>query len=255
MNWTKDIAAVVTGGGSGLGAATARRLAGLGARVAVFDLNAEAGAAVARDINGVFCTVDVTDPDSLAAGFTKARAAHGQERILVACAGIAPGQKTVSRGAPHDPGMFAKTLAINLSGTFNAGAQSAAGMAETDTVDTDGSRGVIIMTASVAGIDGQVGQAAYAASKGGVISLTLPMARDLADKGIRVVTIAPGLFETPMMAGLPDDVRSALGGLAPFPKRLAKPDEYASLVQQIVENDMLNGTVIRLDGAIRLPPR
>ncbi|KAJ54372.1 3-hydroxy-2-methylbutyryl-CoA dehydrogenase [Actibacterium mucosum KCTC 23349] len=255
MKWTNDIAAVVTGGGSGLGAATARRLAGLGAKVALFDLNAEAGAAVADEIGGLFCNVDVTSTDSLAEGFAAARAAHGQERILVACAGIAPGQKTVSRGVAHDPGLFAKTLAINLGGTFNAAAQSAAGIATLDSVDADGSRGVIVMTASVAGIEGQVGQAAYAASKGGVIGLTLPMARDLADKGIRVVTIAPGLFETPMMAGLPDDVRDALGGLAPFPARLAKPDEYAQMVQQIVENDMLNGTVIRLDGAIRLPPR
>lgn len=255
MKLDSSLAAVVTGGGSGLGAATARRLAAAGVRVAIFDLNEEAGQAVAQELGGVFCKVDVSDYDSLAAGFDQARAAQGQERILVCCAGIAPGQKTQSKGEPHDPALFARTVSINLNGTFFAGSIAAAGMAGADPVTGDGGRGVIVMTASVAGYEGQVGQAAYAASKGGVIGLTLPMARDLSRDGVRVMTIAPGLFLTPMLQGLPQEVQDSLGTQVPFPARLAEPDEYAQLVQQICENDMLNGSVIRLDGAIRLAPR
>ncbi|KIC45970.1 3-hydroxy-2-methylbutyryl-CoA dehydrogenase [Ruegeria sp. ANG-S4] len=247
-------AAVVTGGASGLGEATARRLSELGVKVAIFDVEETRGKAVASEIGGVFCKVDVTDAQQLEMAFAIARARHGVERIFVSCAGIAPGQKTVSKGKPHDPALFSKTLGINLFGTFVAASQSAAGMAENEPAGDDNARGVIIMTASVAGLEGQIGQAAYAASKAGVIGLTLPMARDLAKTGIRVVTIAPGLFETPMLMGLPEEVQASLGKQTPFPARLAKPEEYASLVEQIVENDMLNGSVIRLDGAIRLQP-
>lgn len=254
MKLDNTISAVITGGGSGLGEATARRLAAQGVRVAIFDLNEEGGNRVASDLGGTFCKVDVSDYDSLLAGFEKARAAQGQERIVVCCAGIAPGQKTVSKGVPHDPGMFARTIAINLTGTFSAASIAAAGMVAADPVDKDGTRGVIVMTASVAGIEGQVGQAAYGASKGGVIGLTLPMARDLSTKGVRVMTIAPGLFQTPMLLGLPQEVQDSLGSQVPFPARLADPDEYAQLAQHICENDMLNGSVIRLDGAIRLAP-
>lgn len=255
MQITNGMAAVVTGGGSGLGEATARHLAGLGASVAVFDLDRGNGARVAKEIGGVFCPVDVTDPAALEVAFAEARKAQGQERLLVCCAGIAPAQKTVAKGAPHDPTVFAKTIAVNLTGTFQTAAQSAAGMAAADALGPDGARGVIVMTASVAGYEGQVGQAAYAASKGGIIGLTLPMARDLAREGIRVMTIAPGLFLTPLLKGLPEEVQASLGAQVPFPNRLAEPAEYAAMVQHIVENAMLNGSVIRLDGAIRLAPR
>lgn len=254
MKLDQDIAVVVTGGGSGLGAATARHLASLGAKVAVFDRDIEAGQTVAKDIDGLFCQVDVTSVEDLSAGFAAAREAHGPERVLVTCAGIAPGQKTVSRGAPHDPGLFARTVAVNLTGTFTAASLAAASMASLPPLDGDGSRGVILMTASVAGYEGQVGQAAYGASKAGVIGLTLPMARDLAPKGVRVMTIAPGIFETPMLMGMSDEVRSSLGQQVPFPSRLGRPSEYADLVEAIIRNDLLNGSVIRLDGAIRLAP-
>ncbi len=254
MKLSTEVSAVITGGGSGLGEATARHLASFGVKVAILDKNPDLGQALAHDIGGVFAEVDVTDTEALKGAFEQARNAHGQERIFVACAGIAPAQKTVSRGQPHDPALFGKTLAVNLEGTFNASAIAAAGMAETSGLGDDQERGVIIMTASVAGYEGQIGQAAYAASKGGVIALTLPMARDLAGKAVRVMTIAPGLFETPMLLGLPQEVQESLGKQAPYPARLAYPSEYASLVQQIVENPMMNGSVVRLDGAIRLPP-
>lgn len=255
MKLDHTMAAVVTGGGSGLGAATARHLAGLGLRVAVFDRDAEAGQAVADEIGGLFCAVDVTSVSELETGFAAARAAHGPERVLITCAGIAPGQKTVARGQPHDPALFAKTIAVNLTGTFSAASIAAAGMVALDPLDADGSRGVIVMTASVAGYEGQVGQAAYGASKAGVIGLTLPMARDLAPNGVRVMTIAPGLFETPMLMGMSDEVRASLGQQVPFPSRLGRAQEYADLVESILRNDVLNGSVIRLDGAIRLAPR
>lgn len=255
MQLSKELAAVVTGGASGLGEATARMLAAEGVRVAIFDLDSERGRAVAADIGGVYCAVDVTDEASMAAGFAAARAAHGPERILVACAGIAPGAKTTSKGAPHPMALFEKAVAINLTGAFRAMAHAATGMAALDPVGEAGERGVLIATASVAAYDGQVGQAAYAASKAGLVGLTLPVARDLAPLGIRCVTIAPGLFETPMLKGLPQEVQDSLGKQTPFPSRLGRPEEYARLVRSIVENPMLNGETIRLDGAIRLAPR
>jgi len=254
MKLDQTIAAVVTGGASGLGAATARRLAEGGAKVAIFDMNEE-GRALADDLGGVFAKVDVTSDDSLEAAFETARAAHGQERILVNCAGIAPVAKTVSRGAAHPFEMFRKVIDVNLVGTFRASALSALGMSMTEPLGEDGERGVIVMTASVAAYDGQIGQVAYAASKGGVAALTLPLARDLSSHGIRVVTLAPGIFETPMLVGLGEKVVSSLGQQVPFPKRAGRPQEYASLVAEIVDNTMLNGEVIRLDGAIRMAPR
>ncbi|WP_108662504.1 SDR family NAD(P)-dependent oxidoreductase [Acuticoccus kandeliae] len=255
MNISQSSVAVVTGGASGLGAATARRLAAAGAKVAIFDMSDAAGEAIAAEIGGIYAHVDVTSEESLKAGFEAARAAHGQERILVNCAGIAPVAKTVSRGAAHPFDMFAKVIDVNLLGTFRASALSALGMSEADPLTEDGERGVIICTASVAAFEGQIGQAAYAASKGGVASLTLPLARDLSQYGIRVVTIAPGLFETPMLIGLGEKVVNSLGEQVPFPKRLGRPDEYAHLAVSIVENPLLNGGVIRLDGAIRMAPR
>jgi NAD(P)-dependent dehydrogenase (short-subunit alcohol dehydrogenase family) len=256
-----DVAAIVTGGASGLGEATARRLAELGARVAIFDMNAERGNMVAGSIDGLYCQADVTDEESVDAALAEARAAHGQERVLVNCAGIAIGQKTAARdrktGAitPHPLASFSRVIAVNLIGTFHMIAKCAAGMLSLDPVTPDGGRGVIVNTASVAASDGQIGQAAYAASKGGVASLTLPVARDLARDGIRCVTILPGLFATPMVDGLPEDVRQALGDSIPFPSRLGSPQEYASLVAHIIDNDMLNGETIRLDGALRMAPR
>ncbi|XWN33086.1 MAG: SDR family NAD(P)-dependent oxidoreductase [Devosia sp.] len=254
MKLSQSPAAVVTGGASGLGAATARRLAAAGCKVAVFDM-ADGGEAVAEEIGGVFAHADVTSEDSLKAAFETARKAHGQERILVNCAGIAPVAKTVSRGATHPFDMFAKVLDVNLAGTFRASAIAALGMSGEDPITEDGERGVIVNTASVAAYDGQIGQAAYAASKGGVAALTLPLARDLSQHGIRVVTIAPGIFETPMLIGLGEKVVNSLGQQVPFPQRLGKPEEYALLVESIVENPILNGEVIRLDGAIRMAPR
>ncbi len=255
MKLDQSVAAVVTGGASGLGAATARAIAATGARVAVFDMTEDAGRAIAEEIGGVFAQVDVTSEDSLKAGFEAARAAHGQERILVNCAGIAPVAKTVSRGAAHAFDMFAKVIDVNLVGTFRAAALAALGMSGEEPVDADGARGVIINTASVAAFDGQIGQAAYAASKGGVAALTLPLARDLSQYGIRVVTIAPGIFETPMLIGLGEKVVNSLGTQVPFPQRLGRPDEYAKLAMAIIDNGLLNGETIRLDGAIRMAPR
>jgi NAD(P)-dependent dehydrogenase (short-subunit alcohol dehydrogenase family) len=246
--------AVVTGGASGLGAATARALADAGMRVAIFDLAEREGAALAESLNGLFCKVDVSDPESVAAGFAAA-GALGILRAVVNCAGIGPVAKTVSRGAAHDPAVFMKAIAVNLGGTFNCAAQGAAIMAAQDPVGPDAARGVIVNTASVAAFDGQIGQVAYAASKGGVVGMTLPMARDLADKGIRVCTIAPGLFLTPLLHSLPQEAQDSLGKQVPFPPRLGDPSEYAALVLHILTNPMLNGEVIRLDGAIRMAPR
>jgi NAD(P)-dependent dehydrogenase (short-subunit alcohol dehydrogenase family) len=256
-----NVAAIVTGGASGLGEATARELARNGVRVAIFDLNGERGEAVAGEIGGLYCNVDVTDEASVDAGLDKARAAHGQERVLVNCAGIAIGAKTASRDretgktVPHPLETFARVVRINLIGTFHMCSKSAAGMLTLDPVTADGGRGVMVNTASVAAQDGQIGQVAYSASKGGVVGMTLPMARDLARDGIRVMTIMPGLFHTPMFDILPEEVRQALGASVPFPSRLGKPEEYALLVRQICENDMLNGECIRLDGALRMAPK
>ena len=261
MHLDSNVAAIVTGGASGLGAATTRMLAATGAKVAILDLNEERGQAIASEVGGTFCECDVTDDQSAASALAAARKAHGQERVLINCAGIAIGELTARRDREsgqtdaHDLGRFSKVVSVNLVGTFNMIAKSAAGMLTLDPVGADSERGVIVNTASVAACDGQMGQAAYAASKGGVASMTLPIARDLAREGIRVVTIMPGLFETPMFDGLPTDVRDALAASVPFPSRLGNPDEYASLARHICENGMLNGECIRLDGAIRMAPK
>lgn len=254
-------AAIVTGAASGLGEATARMLAAQGARVALLDMNEARGENVAREIGGVFCRADVADEASVDAALAKARAAHGVERILVNCAGIAPGKRTVSKKrdtgefVPHDLASFVKVLSVNLIGTFHMIAKSSAAMAGLEPVTADGGRGVIVCTASVAAEDGQSGQAAYSASKGGVVGMTLPIARDLAGYGIRVMTIMPGLFQTPMFESVPEDFRKSLEAGIPFPSRLGRPDEYAAMVRSIIENDMLNGAAIRLDGALRMQPK
>jgi len=250
-----SIAAVVTGGASGLGEASARTLAAEGVKVALFDLNEERGESVAADIGGTFCKVDVSSDDSVDAGFAKARAAHGQERILVNCAGIGTAEKTVSRGNPHSMDHFQKVININLIGSYRCLSRAAAGMITVDPITDDGERGMIVSTASVAAYDGQIGQAAYSSSKGGIVGMTLPAARDLSQYGIRVLAIAPGIFLTPMLENLPQDVQDSLGEQVPFPSRLGSPAEYAALVRHMCENRMLNGEVIRLDGAIRMAPR
>jgi NAD(P)-dependent dehydrogenase (short-subunit alcohol dehydrogenase family) len=260
MKLDSSVAAVVTGGASGLGEATARALAGHGVKVAIFDMNDAKGEKVAAEIGGVFCKVDVTSEEAVDAGFAKARGAHGQERILVNCAGTGNAIKTASRdkatGEPkHFPlDAFNWIIQINLVGTFRCIAKSAAGMLSLDPME-DGERGAIVNTASVAGEDGQVGQAAYSASKGGVIGMTLPIARDLMNDGIRVNTILPGIFNTPLMNAAPDAVKDALAASVPFPKRLGKPEEYAQLALTMIECGYFNGEDVRLDGAIRMAPR
>jgi NAD(P)-dependent dehydrogenase (short-subunit alcohol dehydrogenase family) len=255
-----DTVAIVTGGASGLGEATARRLASRGAKVAIFDLNEEHGTRVAGEIGGVFCKVDVTSEASVDAGFQHARAALGQESILVNCAGTGNAIRTASRdretGKPrHYPiDAFARIIDINLIGTFRCLAKSAAGML-TLAPELDGQRGVIINTASVAAQDGQAGQAAYSASKAGIAGMTLPVARDLMNEGIRVNTILPGIFDTPLLMTLSNPVRASLAASVPFPKRLGRADEFAHLAESIVGNDYLNGECIRLDGAIRMAPK
>ncbi|MCJ8158139.1 SDR family NAD(P)-dependent oxidoreductase [Sphingomonas sp. LaA6.9] len=261
MKLDSSVAAVVTGGASGLGEATARALAAKGVKVAIFDLQTEKGEKVAAEIGGVFCEVNVTSDESVDAGFEKARAAHGQERVLVNCAGTANGIKTASRDKntgeiKHFPlDAFNWVIQINLIGTFRCIAKSAAGMMTLDPVGEFGERGAMVNTASVAAEDGQIGQAAYAASKGGVVGMTLPIARDLMSEGIRVNTILPGIFETPLLAGLPDNVRDALSASVPFPKRLGQPSEYAALALTMIETGYFNGEDVRLDGAIRMAPR
>ncbi|WP_172295568.1 SDR family NAD(P)-dependent oxidoreductase [Pseudoruegeria sp. HB172150] len=255
MQISDKTSAVVTGGASGLGAATAEALAKAGAHVTIFDMNEEAGPAKARELGGTFCKVDVSDPDSVAAGIAEVAAAGRGLHVLVNCAGIGPAAKTVSRGAAHDPGLFSKTISVNLIGSFNCASQGALLMSQNEPVTDDGERGVIISTASVAAYDGQIGQVAYSASKGGIVGMTLPMARDLSQHGIRVMTIAPGIFLTPLLAGLSEDVQESLGKQVPFPSRLGDVSEYARLAVHIVENGMLNGEVIRIDGAIRMAPR
>jgi NAD(P)-dependent dehydrogenase (short-subunit alcohol dehydrogenase family) len=257
MKLDASIAAVVTGGASGLGEATARALAAEGVRVALFDLNETKGEAVAAAIGGVFCRVDVTSDAAVDAGFAKARAAHGQERILINCAGTGNAIKTASRdkvtGAiRHFPlEFFNGIIQINLVGTFRCIAKSAAGMLSLETL-ADGERGAIVNTASVAAEDGQMGQAAYSASKGGVVGMTLPIARDLSGEGIRVNTILPGIFDTPLLQAAPPHVKEALGASVPFPKRLGQPSEYASLALEMCRNPYFNGEDVRLDGAIRM---
>ena len=260
MQLDSSISAVVTGGASGLGAATARRLAARGVKVALFDLNVEAGEALARELGGVFCKVDVTSDADVDSGLAKSRAAIGQERILVNCAGTGNAIKTASRDKTtgeiksFPTANFDRIIQINLVGTFRCIAKSAAGMLTLDAL-ADGERGVIINTASVAAQDGQIGQASYSASKAGVVGMTLPIARDLMGEGIRVNTILPGLFSTPLLKGLPDNVKSALAASVPFPKRLGDPDEYAALAEFMCTNGYFNGESVRLDGAIRMAPR
>jgi NAD(P)-dependent dehydrogenase (short-subunit alcohol dehydrogenase family) len=260
MKLDSTVAAVVTGAASGLGAATARALAAKGVKVAIFDLQEEKGKAIASEIGGVFCEANVTSDDSIDAAFALARAAHGQERILVNCAGTANAIKTVSRDKEtgairHFPlEAFNFIVQINLIGTYRCIAKSAAGMLTLDPLE-DGERGAIVNTASAAAEDGQVGQAAYSASKGGVVGMTLPIARDLMNEGIRVNTILPGIFETPLMMALPEKAREVLGASVPFPKRMGKPDEYAQLALAMIENSYFNGEDVRLDGAIRMPAR
>lgn len=255
MKLDSSLSAIVTGGASGLGAATARMLAEQGVKVTIFDRNVEQGKETAFEVGGVFADVDVTSQASVEAGFELARSTHGQERILVNCAGIAPVAKTTSRGEPHPMDMFEKVVAVNLVGSFRCLSIASTGIAALDPITADGGRGVIVSTASVAAFDGQIGQVAYAASKAGVAGMTLPVARDLSKSGIRVMTIAPGIFETPMLLGLSQEVQDSLGQQVPFPSRLGKANEYAQLVKAICENDMLNGETIRLDGAIRMAPR
>jgi NAD(P)-dependent dehydrogenase (short-subunit alcohol dehydrogenase family) len=248
------LAAIVTGGASGLGAATARLLANRGAKVALFDLNAEHGTSIAKETGGSFYTVDVTDEGSVSDAITAAEAANGTARLLVNCAGVAPAIKAVGRDfIPHPIDSFRKAVEINLIGSFLVASRFAARLEQAEPLGEE--RGVIVNTASVAAFDGQIGQVAYAASKGGVVSLTLPLARELAQWRIRVVTIAPGIFWTPMLASLPQAAQDSLGQQVPHPSRLGRPEEYALLVESIVCNPMLNGETIRLDGAIRMAPR
>ena len=250
----KGHAALVTGGGSGLGAATAAKLAAAGAKVAVLDLNLDAARAVATKINGLAIGCDVADAEATAKAIAQARDAHGPARILVNCAGIGPAKRIVGRDAPMPLSDFERVIKINLIGTFNAMRLAAHAMSALAPLE-DGERGVIVSTASVAAYEGQIGQAAYAASKGGIVSLTLPAARELAQFGIRVAAIAPGIFGTPMLHGLPEEVQQSLAASVPFPKLLGHPDQYADLVLHIVGNRYLNGEVIRLDGALRMAPR
>jgi NAD(P)-dependent dehydrogenase (short-subunit alcohol dehydrogenase family) len=250
----KGHAALVTGGGSGLGRATAERLAALGAKVAILDINGDAARSAAAKIGGFAVECDVTSADGTAAAVAEARARHGAARILINCAGIGPARRIVGRDGPQPLDDFAKVINVNLIGTFNAMRLAAADMQTLAPLE-DGERGVIVSTASVAAYDGQIGQAAYAASKGGVVSLMLPAAREFAQFGIRVMAIAPGIFNTPMVAGMPEQVQDSLAAAIPFPKVLGKPEQYADLALHMIENRYLNGEVVRLDGAIRMAPR
>src|SRR3954453_4411521 len=254
------VAAVVTGAASGLGEATARELARRGAKVAVFDRDSERGGKIAAEIGGIFCEVDVTSDEKVAAAFAKAREAHGQERILVNCAGVANAAKTVARDKETKAAkfypiqQFELAIQINLIGTFRCIANAAFGMVDLEPL-ADGEKGVVINTASVAAEDGQIGQAAYSASKGGVLAMALPIARDLMNDGVRVNTILPGVFKTPMVAMMPENVQEALGAQVPFPKRLGQADEYARLACFLIENVYMNAASVRLDGGIRMAPR
>ena len=255
MQITEKTVAIVTGGASGLGAATAMALAEQGAKVTIFDMRQDLGTQMAAQIGGEFEAVDVSNASQIGAAVQAVEKMHSGLHILVNCAGIGPALKTVSRGKPHDPDMFSKVIAVNLFGSFYCASQCAAVMLRGAPNSEQGERGVIINTASVAAYEGQIGQVAYAASKGGIVGMTLPMARDLSLSGVRVCTIAPGLFRTPLLEGLPQDVQTSLGQQVPFPSRLGAPNEYAKLACHIVENEMLNGETIRLDGAIRMAPK
>ncbi|MBC7983699.1 MAG: SDR family NAD(P)-dependent oxidoreductase [Candidatus Obscuribacterales bacterium] len=261
MKLDASISAVVTGGASGLGEATARALASHGVKVAIFDMNEVQGEAVAQAIGGVFCKVNVTSDADVDAGFVRARAALGQERILINCAGTGNANKTASRDKNtgeirHFPlDAFNMIIQINLVGTFRCIAKSAAGMLTLPPLNADNERGAIVNTASVAAQDGQIGQASYAASKAGIVGMTLPIARDLMNEGIRINTIMPGIFNTPLLKNLPDNVRTALDASVPFPKRTGAPEEFASLAIEMCRNGYFNGECVRLDGAIRMAPR
>lgn len=255
MKIGRNTPAIVTGGASGLGEACARAFRERGAPVAILDLQKERGEAVAAEIGALFVETDVTSDDSVRAALEKAAAAHGVARLVVSCAGIAPAMKTAGSKGPHDMGLFEKTVAVNLFGTMRVMSQVAQAMREAEPLDADGCRGAVINTASVAAFEGQIGQGAYAASKGGVAALTLPAARDLSRDGIRVNTIAPGIFATPMLTAMPEDVQQSLADQVPFPQRLGTPEEYAALAVYIAEAGYMNGQVIRLDGAIRMGPR
>jgi NAD(P)-dependent dehydrogenase (short-subunit alcohol dehydrogenase family) len=248
--------ALVAGGASGLGAATARALAEAGATVVIADLNVEKGEALAADLGerASFVEADVTDEAAVGAAVERAASVEGGLRVSVCCAGIGWAERVAHKGGPHNLEFFSNVVKVNLIGTFNVLRFAAAAMSENEP-DAEGERGVCVNTASIAAFDGQIGQAAYAASKGGIVGMTLPAARDMASRGVRVVTIAPGLFDTPLLAALPEEAREALGAGIPFPSRLGRPEEYARLVSQIVANPMLNGETIRLDGALRMPPK
>lgn len=248
------LSVIITGGASGLGAASARLLAAKGAKVTIFDLNGDAGQATAEEIGGHYASVNVTDEASVNAGLDAAEAAHGVARVLINCAGVAPAIKAVGREfVPHPIDSFRKAIEINLVGSFLVTSRFAARLEQIDAIGEE--RGVIVNTASVAAFDGQIGQAAYAASKGGVVGMTLPLSREFAQWKIRVMTIAPGIFWTPMLAGLPQAAQDSLGQQVPHPSRLGKPEEFAALVESIITIPMLNGETIRLDGAIRMAPK
>ena len=260
MQIDSSISAIVTGGASGLGEATVRALRAAGAKVAIFDMNEKTGVATAGSTGALFCKVNVTDEASVLAGFAQARAANGQERVLICCAGTGVAVKTASRAKDtgeiraHPVEQFERIIQINLIGTFRCVAHSAAGMLSLEpTPSCD--RGVIVCTASIAAQDGQVGQAAYSASKGGVLGMTLPIARDLSNEAIRVNTIMPGLFNTPLLAGAPEHVKASLSAGVPFPKRLGDPSEYAGLALEMIRNGYFNGESVRLDGSLRMAPR
>lgn len=250
----KGKAAIVTGGGSGLGAATARALAGAGAKVSLLDINLEQAGKVAAEIGGRAIACDVANAGAAETAMAEAAETFGEARILINCAGIAPAVRVVGREGPHDLGLFRKVVEVNLIGSFNMLRLFSDRASKLEPL-ADGERGVVISTASVAAFDGQIGQAAYSASKGGVHAMALPIARELARFGIRVMTIAPGIFATPMLLGMPQEVQDSLGASVPFPSRLGQPEEYASLAMHIIGNVMLNGETIRLDGAIRMAPK
>jgi 3-hydroxyacyl-CoA dehydrogenase / 3-hydroxy-2-methylbutyryl-CoA dehydrogenase len=246
--------ALVAGGASGLGAATSRALAEAGARVVIADLNADKGEALAAEIGAEFLAADVTDADAVAAAVARAAAAEGGLRVSVCCAGIGWAERVAHKGGPHNLEYFSNVVKLNLIGSFNVLRLAADAMSANEP-DAEGERGVCVNTASIAAYDGQIGQIAYAASKGGIVGMTLPAARDMASRGVRVMTLAPGLFDTPLLAALPEEARTALGAGIPFPSRLGRPEEYARMVLEIVANPMLNGETIRLDGALRMPPK
>ncbi len=248
----KGLAAVITGGGSGMGAETARYLGKAGAKVAVLDINKANAETVAKEIGGIALECDVSSDASARAAMEAAKKAHGPVRILMNCAGVAPAARVVGKEGPHDLGLFSKCIGVNLIGSFNMLRLAAAEMSSLEPLNDTGERGVIINTASVAAYEGQIGQAAYSASKGGIVGMTLPAARELARFGIRVVTIAPGLIGTPMLLSMPKEVQDSLVATTLFPKRLGKPEEFAKLALHVVENAMINGETIRLDGAVRL---